>query len=90
MLFRDLPFSALRDLLLELGFEEKTVPKSAENPVPGTAFYHPASDCFFVFRPYRPQDRVSMMDVLGVRSQLDWRGLLSEQAFDAALRKASA
>jgi hypothetical protein len=43
-----------------------------------------------VFRQYRPQDRVSMIGLSGVRSQLDWRGLLSEQAFDAALRKASA
>ena len=90
MLFSDLPFSALRKLLLELGFEEKTVPKTADSPVPGIAFNHVKSDCFFVFRQYRPQDRVSMMDLVGVRSQLDWRGLLSEQAFDAALRKASA
>jgi hypothetical protein len=90
MLFSDLPFSALRKLLLELGFEEKTVPQSAENPVPGIAFHHAESDCFFVFRQYRPQDRVSMLDLVGVRSQLDWRGLLSPEAFDAALRKASA
>ena len=80
----------MRKLLRELGFEEKTVPQSADNPVPGIAFHHVESDCFFAFRPYRPQDRVSMMDFIGVRSQLDWRGLLSEQAFDAALRKASA
>jgi hypothetical protein len=90
MLLRDVPFAALRDLLLELGFAEQTVPKSAETPVPGVAFHHAASDCFFVFRPYRPQDRVSLTDLVGVRSQLDWRGLLTEQAFDAALRKASA
>jgi hypothetical protein len=90
MLFSDLPFAALRKLLLEHGFEEKTVPPSAENPVPGIAFYHAPSDCFLVFRQYRPQDRVSMMDLVGVRAQLAWRGLLSEQAFDAALRKASA
>jgi hypothetical protein len=31
-----------------------------------------------------------MADIAGVRFQLDWRGLLSEEAFDAALRKASA
>jgi hypothetical protein len=90
MPLRDLPFAALRSLLLELGFEEKAVPPSAENPVAGIAFYHAPSDSFFVFRQYRPQDRVSSMDVAGVRSQLAWRGLLSEQAFDAALRKASA
>jgi hypothetical protein len=87
----DVPFSALRELLLELGFVEKAVPKTAESPVPGIAFYHAPSDCFFVFRHYRPQERVSSYHLDGVRSQLDWRGLLSAEAFDAALRsKASA
>jgi hypothetical protein len=31
-----------------------------------------------------------MADLVTVRKQLDWRGLLGEEAFDAALRKASA
>jgi hypothetical protein len=39
---------------------------------------------------YRPQDKVSMPDLVTVRKPLDWRGLLSEEAFNAALRKASA
>jgi hypothetical protein len=30
------------------------------------------------------------MDLAVVRTDLDWRGLLSEEGFDAALRKASA
>jgi hypothetical protein len=31
-----------------------------------------------------------MANLVTVRQQLDWRGLLSEETFDAALRKASA
>jgi hypothetical protein len=49
-----------------------------------------ASGCFFAFPVYGPQERVSNTDLAGVRSQLDLRGALSEAAFDAALRKASA
>jgi hypothetical protein len=84
MLFSDLPFAALRKLLLDLGFVEKVVPGSS------IIFGHAASDTVFLFHPYRPQDKVSMMDLMGVRRQLDLRGLLGEEAFDALLRKASA
>jgi hypothetical protein len=90
MSFSDLPFAALRNLLLGLGFTEKAVPESPEVPVAGMAFHHAGSGCFLVLRQYRPQDRVSTMDLMGVRAQLDWRGLLDREAFDAALRKASA
>jgi hypothetical protein len=90
MLFSDLPFSALRKLLLDLGFEERAVPASSVIPVPSLAFRATASRAFFLFRAYRPRDKVSVADLVTVRKQLDWRGLLSEGAFDAALRKASA
>jgi hypothetical protein len=90
MSFSLVPFTSLRKLLFGLGFAVKAVPPSPQVPVPGTAFYHAASGCFFVLRPYRPQDRVSTMDLMGIRSQLDRRGLMSEEAFDAALGKASA
>ena len=53
-------------------------------------FTHAESGCFFAFPLFCPQERVSNTGLAGVRSQLDWRGLLSEEAFDAALRKASA
>jgi hypothetical protein len=84
MIFSDLPFAKLRALLLELGFTEGVV----EGKYLG--FYHAESDTVFPLRMYRPQDKVSMADLVTVRKQLDWRGLLSEEAFDAALRKASA
>jgi hypothetical protein len=85
-----LPFSALRKLLLDLGFVEKRLPPTSEWPVPGIGFYHAPSDCFFVFRAYRPRERVSNYHLAGVRSQLHWRGLLDEEEFDAAMREASA
>ncbi|HKI31407.1 MAG TPA: hypothetical protein VKA46_06040 [Gemmataceae bacterium] len=90
MLFSDLPFSVLRKLLLDLGFEEKALPASSVVPVPSIAFRDAESDTFFLFRAYRPQDKVSMADLVTVRKQLDWRGLLGEETFDTALRKASA
>jgi hypothetical protein len=84
MISSDLPFAKLRALLLDLGFVEGVV----EGKYLG--FYHADSDTVFPFRMYRPQDKVSMADLVTVRQQLDWRGLLREEAFDAALRKASA
>jgi hypothetical protein len=53
-------------------------------------FYQAESDTLFAFRMYRPQDKVSLADLVSVRKQLAWRGLLSEEAFDASLCKASA
>jgi hypothetical protein len=84
MISSDVPFARLQALLLDLGFVEGIV----EGKYLG--FYHADSDTVFPFRMYRPQDKVSMADLLTVRKQLDWRGLLEEDAFDAALRKASA
>jgi hypothetical protein len=84
MVFSDVPYATLRKLLLDLGFVEKIVPGSH------FIFGHAESNTIFGFQLYRPKDKVSMMDLLGVRKQLDWRGLLSEDAFDASLRKASA
>ncbi len=84
MPLNDLPFSKLRRLLLDLGFDERVIDGKY------LGFKHADSGCFFAFPLYGPQERVSNTDLLGVRSQLNWRGLLSEEAFDAALRKASA
>jgi len=84
MLFSDLPFSRLQSVLLELGFVERVIDGKY------LGFYHAASDTLFAFRQYRPQDKVSLADLVSVRKQLDWRGLLSEEAFNASLCKASA
>lgn len=80
----DLPFAKLRRLLLDLGFGERVIDGKY------LGFTHEESGCFFAFPLYGPQERVSNTDLVGVRSQLDLRGVLSEEAFDAALRKVSA
>lgn len=68
MISSDLPFAKLRALLLDLGFVEGVVEgKYLE-------FYHADIDTVFPFRMYRPQDRVSMADLVAVRQKLDWRG----------------
>jgi hypothetical protein len=84
MLFSDLPFAKLRSVLLDLGFVERAL----EGKYLG--FYHAQSDTLFAFRMYCPQDKVSLADLASVRKQLAWRGLLSEEAFDASLCKVSA
>jgi hypothetical protein len=82
--FSDLPVDKLRMLLLDLEFVERTI----EDRYLG--FYHAKSDTLFTFRKYRPQDNVSLADIVTVRKQLDWHGLLNEESFDASLSKASA
>jgi hypothetical protein len=84
------PFAALRKLLLDLGFVEKAIDASGPDDVPRLVFGHRESGCVFRFHLYRPQERVANYDLAGVRWHLDWRGLLSGEAFDAALREASA
>jgi len=83
MLFSDLPFAKLQAVLLDLGFVERVIDGKY------LGFYHADSDILFAFRMYRPQDKVSLADLISVRKQLAWRGLLSEEAF-ASLSKASA
>ena len=84
MLFSDLHFVKLQAALLDLGFVERLIDGKYRG------FYHADSDTLFAFRLYQPQDRVSLADLANVRKQLAWRGLLSEEAFDASVCKASA
>jgi hypothetical protein len=84
MLFSDIPFARLRSVLLDLGFVEHVI----ESKYLG--FYHAESDTLFAFRIYGAQDKVTLADIESVRKQLAWRELLSEEAFDASLCKASA
>jgi hypothetical protein len=77
-------FARLRRLLLDLVFRERVINGNY------VAFAHAESGCCFAFPLYRPEEHVSNTDLVGVRSQLDWRGLLREEAFDAVLRRASA
>lgn len=80
----DLTFDALRKLLLDLGFVENKVPG------PYWAFSHPKSDALFVYRFYKPREKVFQHDFVTTRNQLDARGLLDAAAFDGLLLKATA
>ena len=78
-----IPFADLRQLLVDLGF---TVSKQGKF----WYFEHSPSDTTFHFRPYRARERVTLRDVSSTRFHLDWRGLMSPEAFDERLKKATA
>lgn len=54
----------------------------------GWRFEHSPSVTVFLFRAYKPEDRITQADEVATRIQLDWRGLLSADAFDNSLNKA--
>lgn len=76
-------FAELRQLLVDLGF---TVSKRGKF----WFFDHPPSETWFLFRPYRTREKITLGDLHMTRKQLDWRDVLSEQAFDDRLKKATA
>jgi hypothetical protein len=76
-------FSQLRQLLLDLQFKEKQADTYWR-------FEHPSSGTLFVFRPYTLGDNVTVQDLATTRKHLDWRGLLSGNAFDDSLTKTPA
>jgi hypothetical protein len=76
-------FGQLRRVLDDMGFSD--VRQDA-----GWRFEHGASETVFLFRPYRPADPVYEHDLVMVRSQLDWRGLMTPEAFDDSLKKTPA
>jgi hypothetical protein len=76
-------FAELRQLLLDLGF---TVSKRGKF----WFFEHPSSGTVFGYRPYRARERVAVGDLHMTRLQLDWRGLITPEAFDERLKKATA
>jgi hypothetical protein len=76
-------FSELRRLLLDLQFTESRTETYWR-------FEHRQSDAVFVFRPYALNELVTMQDLESTRTHLDWRGLLSNQAFDESLTRVPA
>jgi hypothetical protein len=43
-----------------------------------------------LFRPYAPDENVTMQDLAATRTHLDWRGLLPAHSFDDSLTKTPA
>jgi hypothetical protein len=76
-------FAELRQLLMDHGF-------TANKRGKFWLFEHPPSETWFLFRPYRTREKVTLGDLHMTRKHLDWRGLLSPEAFDDALKKATA
>jgi len=76
-------FAELRQLLVDLGF---TVSKSGK----GWNFEHIPSETWFMYRPYRTREKITLGDLHMTRKQLDWRGVLAPEAFDERLKKATA
>jgi hypothetical protein len=73
-------FSQLRRLLLDLQFTETRANTYWR-------YQHKKSGAVFVFRPYAPDDNVSVPDLASTRTHLDWRGLLSANSFDDSLTR---
>ena len=76
-------FTELRQLLVDLGF---SVTKHGKFWL----FEHPPSGTVFGYRPCWAQKKVTLGDLHMTRRHLDLRGVLTEQAFDDLLRKATA
>ena len=76
-------FAQLQRFLEQLGF-------SQSRDQQGWHFEHLASNTVFLFRPYRPMDRVYEHDLFLVRSQLNGRSLMTEEAFNESLTKTPA
>jgi hypothetical protein len=80
----DVPFAAIRKVLLDLGFVETVIPGSH------ILFRHEPSGMVFMYRLYRRNERATLVDVRSTRKHLDEGGLLAAEGYDARLRKASA
>jgi hypothetical protein len=76
-------FEELRRLLLDLGFTPSRRGSS-------WFFEHGPSGTILAYRPYRPRERVTLKDLQVTRQDLDWRDLLTPEAFDDRLKKATA
>ncbi|MGH7169439.1 MAG: hypothetical protein ACRELF_13620 [Gemmataceae bacterium] len=76
-------FAELRQFLLDLGF---TLSKRGKF----WFFEHAPSETTFLYRPYRAREKVTLVDLDSTRRHLDWRGVLSENAFGELLKQASA
>lgn len=76
-------FAELRQILADLGFTQSRQGRF-------WFFEHAPSETTLTYRPYRPRERVTLLDLHRTRRHLDLRGVLDEQAFDNLLAKATA
>jgi predicted RNA binding protein YcfA (HicA-like mRNA interferase family) len=76
-------FATLQRVLEGLGFVKGTVPGSH------LYFEHPPSGTVFLFRLYKPEDKLSSWDRVGVRKLLIERGVVDEDTLDELLHQPS-
>lgn len=83
-------FSALRDLLLDLGLKE--TPYEAKKPLPSShlVFEHPSLGLLLVVPKQHPRAIVDPATMIAVRKQLVENGLLEAKDFENLLQRASA
>ena len=72
-------FAVLRELLLELGFSETREETR-------TIYRHPVAGTLLI-RPYKDNDKIKLTDLLVVRQQLDYNGVLAADELDRRLEK---
>ena len=72
-------FADLRELLLELGFSE-TREKTR------VIYRHPVGGTLLI-RPYKGSEKVKLTDMLVVRQQLDYNGMVASDDLDRRLQK---
>jgi hypothetical protein len=80
---RRITYGQLRAVLLSMGFSEIR----RDN---GVALKHAKSDTIFLFRPYNTSDWLQPAEIYLVTQELDARGLLEPESFEALLTRAPA
>ena len=76
-------FATLRELLLELGFQDHSLAGSC------ALFEYPQPDTWVLLRPYADDDVVTPTKLVAIGKLLEFRGILLAERFDALLRERS-
>lgn len=76
-------FSAFRQVLLDLGFQDRSVPGSH------VLLEHQGTDTVVLLRPYRDDEFIEPAILVGFRRILDEKGVVGREHFEELLRQQS-
>lgn len=76
---QEAPFAAVRQGLLDLGFVMRVEPGLVR-------FEHPGTNSWYVFRPHADDEPVNLPNLVGLRHNLDVKGLVPREQFEEWLR----
>ncbi len=76
-------FSAFRQVLLGLGFQDRSVPQSR------VLLEHPPTDTIILLRPYQDSELLDGATLVGYTRILDEKGGVSRERFEELLRERS-